>query len=85
MDFLSKLKVEVAVPTEMADRVAQSARSGKIGDGRILVWDLELAMRIRPARPARGPYKNRYCFAGRIMDPARDQRGELRVFPLGTP
>lgn len=51
MDFLSKLKVEVAVPAERADRVVeamtQSARTGKIGDGRILVWDLELAMRIR--------------------------------------
>lgn len=48
-DFLPKLKVEVAVPAEMADRVVetQSARTGKIGDGKILVCDLELAMRIR--------------------------------------
>ena len=51
VDFLPKLKVEVAVPAEMADRVVeamtQSARTGKIGDGKIFVRDLELAMRIR--------------------------------------
>lgn len=51
VDFLPKLKLEVAVPAEMADRVleamTQSARTGKIGDGKIFVCDLELAMRIR--------------------------------------
>ncbi|MGH8601620.1 MAG: P-II family nitrogen regulator [Gammaproteobacteria bacterium] len=51
VDFLPKLKVEVAVSAEMADRVVeamtQSARTGKIGDGKIFVCDLELAMRIR--------------------------------------
>ncbi len=51
VDFLPKRRLEVAVPAEMADRVVeammQSARTGKIGDGKIFVCDLEFAMRIR--------------------------------------
>jgi nitrogen regulatory protein P-II 2 len=49
--LLPKVKLEIAVPTDMVERVcealARSANTGKIGDGKIFVLDLEQAMRIR--------------------------------------
>src|SRR5690606_628829 len=49
--FVPKVKVEVAVPDDLADRVVQAiqeaAQTGEIGDGKIFVYDLELAVRIR--------------------------------------
>ncbi len=51
VSFLPKLKIEVAVPAEMVDGVveaiAAAARTGKIGDGKIFVLDVERALRIR--------------------------------------
>jgi nitrogen regulatory protein P-II 2 len=44
VDFLPKVKVEVLVAAEMLDRVTEAieacARTGKIGDGKIFVFDL---------------------------------------------
>lgn len=51
VDFLPKVKLEVAVDDSLLDRVtesiAKSANTGKIGDGKIFVFNLEQAMRIR--------------------------------------
>jgi len=51
VDFLPKLKLEIAVADERAEEVveaiAESAASGRIGDGKIFVQDLEQAVRIR--------------------------------------
>ena len=51
VDFLPKLKLEIAVVDEQVERVAeaimQSAGTGKIGDGKIFVMPLEQAIRIR--------------------------------------
>ena len=51
VDFLPKLKIEVVVPDEMVEKVtlalADSARTGKIGDGKIFVLPVEEAIRIR--------------------------------------
>ncbi|MEW8014586.1 MAG: transcriptional regulator [Candidatus Sedimenticola endophacoides] len=51
VDFLPKIKVEVAVDTDQVDQVIEAisgaARTGKIGDGKIFVSDLEQAVRIR--------------------------------------
>ena len=51
VSFLPKLKIEVAVNAEMADKVveaiAATARTGQIGDGKIFVYDLDSAVRIR--------------------------------------
>jgi nitrogen regulatory protein P-II 2 len=51
VQFLPKVKIEVAVPTDMAERVIEaiqtSARTEKIGDGKIFVGDIEKAVRIR--------------------------------------
>ncbi|MES2205515.1 MAG: P-II family nitrogen regulator [Pseudomonadota bacterium] len=51
IDFLPKLKLEIAVSADQLDRVLeaiqQAARTGKIGDGKIFVHDLEHIIRIR--------------------------------------
>jgi nitrogen regulatory protein P-II 2 len=51
VDFLPKLKVELAVTEEQLERaieaISKAARTGKIGDGKIFVLDLEQAVRIR--------------------------------------
>ena len=51
VDFLPKVKVEAAVTDDIVERaveaVEQSARTGKIGDGKIFVFDLEQVIRIR--------------------------------------
>ena len=51
VSFLPKLKIEVAVASELADAVVDaivaSARTGQIGDGKIFVSSLERAVRIR--------------------------------------
>ena len=49
--LLPKVKLEIAVPDDVADAVVQavatSANTGKIGDGKVFVLDLEQALRIR--------------------------------------
>ena len=51
VDFLPKVKLEVAVPGELAaktiETIVKAARTGKIGDGKIFVTELEDAIRIR--------------------------------------
>ena len=51
VSFLPKLKVEVAVPSDQADKVVQAitaaAKTGQIGDGKIFVLNLDHAVRIR--------------------------------------
>ena len=51
VDFLPKIKLEVAVVDDQLERVIeavqQSARTGKIGDGKIFVTSLEQVIRIR--------------------------------------
>ena len=51
VDFLPKIKIEVAVPEDQLNRVVEaiteSARTGKIGDGKIFVSSLEQVIRIR--------------------------------------
>jgi nitrogen regulatory protein P-II 2 len=49
--LLPKVKLEIAVPSDIVDRVvdaiSKTANTGKIGDGKIFVMDLEQALRIR--------------------------------------
>ncbi len=51
VSFLPKLKIEVAVDAEVADKVVDAivtaARTGQIGDGKIFVYSLDGAVRIR--------------------------------------
>jgi len=51
VDFLPKVKIEAAIKSEMLDQVVEaiekSANTGKIGDGKIFVFELEQVYRIR--------------------------------------
>ncbi|MDX8385350.1 MAG: P-II family nitrogen regulator, partial [Gallionella sp.] len=51
VDFLPKVKVEAAVKAELLDQaieaIEKAANTGKIGDGKIFVTDLEQVIRIR--------------------------------------
>ena len=51
VNFLPKVKIEVVVPDDLTDQVIEaitkSAHTGKIGDGKIFVLDIERAVRIR--------------------------------------
>ncbi|HEX3347655.1 MAG TPA: P-II family nitrogen regulator [Acetobacteraceae bacterium] len=51
VNFLPKVKIEVAVPDDLAEGVVEAiqkaARTGKIGDGKIFIMELERAVRIR--------------------------------------
>jgi nitrogen regulatory protein P-II 1 len=57
IDFLPKVKIEVVVEDSLADNVIEAienaARTGRIGDGKIFVTDIEQAIRIRTGD--RGP------------------------------
>ena len=51
VDFLPKVKIEAAIKDELVDRVIEAvekaANTGKIGDGKIFVFDLMQVVRIR--------------------------------------
>jgi len=51
VDFLPKMKIELAVSADLLEQVIEAitsvARTGKIGDGKIFVAELEQAIRIR--------------------------------------
>jgi nitrogen regulatory protein P-II 2 len=51
VDFLPKVKVEIAIDDSLLDKVIEAitnaARTGKIGDGKIFVYDLMQVTRIR--------------------------------------
>ena len=51
VDFLPKVKIEIAIADDLLDQVIEavekSANTGKIGDGKIFVFDLSQAIRIR--------------------------------------
>src|SRR5262249_39991604 len=51
VDFVPKTRIEVAVRADLVDRVVdaitQAAKTGKVGDGKIFITDLERVVRIR--------------------------------------
>ncbi|HEX5065497.1 MAG TPA: P-II family nitrogen regulator [Myxococcota bacterium] len=51
VDFLPKIKIEVVVSDELADKAVQAiveaANTGRIGDGKIFVYEIQEAIRIR--------------------------------------
>lgn len=51
VDFVPKIKLEVAVESgrldQVVDAIVQAAQTGKVGDGKIFVYDLAKAVRIR--------------------------------------
>jgi nitrogen regulatory protein P-II 1 len=57
VDFLPKIKIEIAIPEEMVDKAVQAiveaANTGRIGDGKIFILPMEECIRIRTGE--RGP------------------------------
>ncbi len=51
VNFVPKIKLEIVVPASMADQIIETitttAKTGKIGDGKIFVLDVEQALRVR--------------------------------------
>lgn len=51
VDFLPKIKIEAVVPNDLSERaveaIVNAARTGRIGDGKIFVRDIEQVIRIR--------------------------------------
>ncbi|MEZ5889336.1 MAG: P-II family nitrogen regulator [Xanthobacteraceae bacterium] len=51
VSFLPKVKIEIAVPTAQVDKVVETvigaAKTGQIGDGKIFIFDIDQAIRIR--------------------------------------
>jgi nitrogen regulatory protein PII len=51
VDFIPKIKLEIVVPTDLADKVVdtiqKAANTGKLGDGKIFVVPIEEAIRVR--------------------------------------
>ncbi|QSX30875.1 MULTISPECIES: nitrogen regulatory protein P-II [Shewanella] len=51
VDFLPKVKIELVIQDELLDQaidvIVETARTGKIGDGKIFVTDIERVIRIR--------------------------------------
>ena len=51
VDFLPKVKIEIVVTDEVAeqciDTIVETAQTGKIGDGKIFMFDIERVVRIR--------------------------------------
>ena len=56
VNFLPKVKIEVAVDTAEVDKVVEAitvaAKTGQIGDGKIFIWDIDHAVRIRTGETA---------------------------------
>ncbi len=51
VDYVPKVKLEIAIPDDLLERtieaISKAANTGKIGDGKIFVFDLEQVIRIR--------------------------------------
>ena len=58
ISLLPKLKVESVVPSDVVDKtvdaIVSAAYTGETGDGRVFVWDLEQAVRIRTGETDHG-------------------------------
>lgn len=64
IDFLPKIKLEIVVSDDMVskviDAIMDSAKTGKIGDGKIFILPMEEVIRIRTGKEARTPYRSRF-------------------------
>ncbi len=51
VEFVAKIKIETAVRSDLVEQVVEAvtkaAHTGTIGDGKVFVWDLEQAVRVR--------------------------------------
>src|ERR1700742_5085149 len=56
VDFVPKTKIEVAVRSDLVDQVVEAilkaSKTGKVGDGKIFITDIDRVIRIRTGQPA---------------------------------
>ena len=52
VDFLPKVKIELVLADDLVERAVETARSGKIGDGKIFILPVEEVIRIRTGETA---------------------------------
>src|SRR3989337_1345317 len=78
VDFIPKTKIEAAVNAEMVpavvERILTAARTGKIGDGKIFIYELEEVIRIRTGDRGK-----------EALQPRRPSGGAARQPPLSPP
>ena len=83
VDFLPKVKVEVVVEDDLAERTVEAienaARTGRIGDGKIFVFAIEQAVRIRTGDRLFDQLVVEPGDDHRLFDPIRLERVELPV------
>ena len=57
VDFLPKVKIEIAIKADLLDQaieaISKAAQTGKIGDGKVFVYNLEQVVRIRTGETGR--------------------------------
>src|SRR5262249_3010045 len=79
VSFLPKLKIEVAVPADQADKIIETittaAKTGQIGDGKIFVLGLDQAVRIRTGETD--------AAAPRTRTPQESQHDHPQTYPRG--
>src|SRR3954451_21742824 len=84
ISLLPKLKVESVVPDEVVDKtvdaIIAAAYTGETGDGRVFVWNIEQAVRIRTGERGEETVQHQapggwgYRLVRLVLDPRRDRR-----------
>jgi nitrogen regulatory protein P-II 1 len=87
VDFLPKVKIEIVLGDDMVERaveaIRKAAQTGRIGDGKIFVSNVEEAIRIRTGEPARTP-SDWAATRGRFRLPANLSRQRPSTATKGT-
>jgi len=77
VDFLPKVKIEIVIGDDLVekaiDAIRRAAQTGRIGDGKIFVSNIEEAIRIRNRRIRAGRYLSRML--SRILRPKSKKKG----------
>ena len=63
VDFLPKVKIEIVVPDDLLEQcletIVETCQTGKIGDGKIFVYNVERVIRVRTAKKMRKPFSGK--------------------------
>ena len=69
VDFLPKVKMEIVVPDDLLEQcletIVETCQTGKIGDGKIFVYDVERVIRVRTGEENDRTFKNWFGFCVR--------------------
>ena len=67
VDFLPKVKIEIVVPDDLLEQcletIVETCQTGKIGDGKIFVYDVERVIRVRTGEENDRTFKNWFGFS----------------------